>query len=212
MDDAAIDPAILHAWLAARSVARGLPAPVADHGGFRVDTLSDGEIRRWVFSRIDPGLMALARTIRLPGYLLKACVSTDQLRGALPARWRVHAPAYFMGSGGDFVGRPLAKGYSIETETRDSVGAVRIRAATGEIAASGFMAETDEAFIYDRIVTAPDHRRKGLATAIMGALRQMKRRRDAPELLVATEDGRPLYESLGWRVLSPYSTASIDKE
>lgn len=212
MGDAAIDPRILHAWLAARSIARGLPAPIADQGGFRVDTLSDDEICRWVFPQIGPGLVSLARTIESPGHLLKACASTGQLRDAVPVRWRIHAPACFMGSGGDFVGRPLADGYSIETESHNSVGAVRIRATTGEIAASGFAAETDEAFIYDRIVTAPAHRRKGLATAIMGALRQMKRGKDTPELLVATEDGRALYESLGWRVLSPYSTASIDRE
>ena len=32
------DPTLVRGWLAARSLARGLPAPVADHGGWRVDT------------------------------------------------------------------------------------------------------------------------------------------------------------------------------
>ena len=32
-----MDPGRLHAWLAARSIARGLPPPVSEPGGFRVE-------------------------------------------------------------------------------------------------------------------------------------------------------------------------------
>lgn len=105
--------------------------------------------------------------------------------------------------------RPLPPGYAIETERREAVTAVRIRSSAGEVAASGYAAETPAAFVYDRIATAPGHRRKGLGGAVMHALRGARQSRQALELLVATEEGRMLYETLGWRMLAPYSTAFI---
>lgn len=53
--------------------------PVADCGGFRIDTGSDEEIARWVFSTAGQGLAQLARTIGTPGYLLKLCGSPEEL-------------------------------------------------------------------------------------------------------------------------------------
>jgi hypothetical protein len=53
------------------------------------------------------------------------------------------------------------------------------------------------------------HRRKGLGRAVMSLLGRAKARPSLPEVLIATEDGRKLYEALGWRTLSPYSTACI---
>jgi predicted GNAT family N-acyltransferase len=79
----------------------------------------------------------------------------------------------------------------------------------GRLAASGYAAETSEAFIYDRIVTDAYHRRKGLGHAVMATLRSAKRNSANPELLVATEDGKALYSTLGWRIVSPYSTAAV---
>lgn len=83
----------------------------------------------------------------------------------------------------------------------------RITAPDGVLAASGHAAEAAGVFIYDRIETAPEHRRRGLGGIVMNALNAHRKSTNAPELLVATEDGRRLYASLGWTVLSPYSTA-----
>lgn len=204
-----IDPERVQAWVTARSIARGLPAPVLDHGGYRVDTGSAAEVRRWVFARLEPGLAALARTIGEPGYLLKLCGTADALRSALPKRWQIGEPSYFMTTDVRANDRTLPVGYRLETERGAVASAVRVRSATGELAASGHAAETDAAFVYDRIVTAPGHRRRGLGHVVMNALRDTKRVAVTPELLVATEAGRALYETLGWRVLSPYVTASI---
>jgi GNAT superfamily N-acetyltransferase len=213
MGDTAIDPAMLHAWLAARSVARGLPAPVADHGGYRVDTNSEAEVKRWVFPDICPGLAELAREIEEPRHALKMCGSVDAFRKALPRRWRIHDPAYFMiATGAEQPERPIAPGYVVRTEYEGAVVAVRVSLENGEQVASGYAAETERAFVYDRIVTAPDHRRKGVGNAVMAALRGAKRNPEAPELLVATADGRALYLTMGWRTLSPYFTASIPED
>lgn len=203
-----VDPALLHAWLAARSIARGLPAPVADHGGFRVDTGSEAETVRWVFPQV-AGLGVLARTIAVPRHVLKLCGTDEELRAVLPAGWQLHALSYFMTAAGHSGEAPVPAGYAVERNCSAAVTAVRIRALTGEIAASGYAAETGDAFVYDRILTAAGHRRRGLGRAVMAALHQAKRNSRTPGLLVATEAGRALYETLGWRTISPYSTASI---
>lgn len=58
------EPELPWAWLAGRSIARGLPLPVAVHGGMRVDTASPEEACRYVFAGPEPGLAALASSIR----------------------------------------------------------------------------------------------------------------------------------------------------
>lgn len=202
-----VPPALLHAWLAGRSLARGLPAPVADRGGYRVDTRSDSEYCRWVFAAPHPDLAALARDVDQPGRLIKLCGADDALRQLLPDGWQLHAPAFFMQAGNWPASGALPPGYRCETLRVGPVCQVATFGEDGTLAASGYAAETSEAFVFDRIVTAPEHRRRGLGAAVMAALRAMRTRRDAPELLVATEEGRCLYQRLGWRVLSPYTTA-----
>ena len=200
---------MLHAWLSARSVARQLPPPVPEHGGHRVDTGTTDEVARWVFPQVNDGLAFLAHSIEEPCYLLKVCGTAEELRAVLPGRWRVHAPGHFMQSGTEWTDAPVSGGYTITLERHGAVAEVRIRSDAGDLAASGYAAETSEAFVYDRIVTEPAHRRKGLARAVMAALRRAKQCRHTPELLVATENGRALYATLGWRTVSPYSTTSI---
>jgi len=207
---AAVDAALVRDWLTARSLARGLPAPVADHGGYRVDTNSDTEIRRWVFPRVSAGLGELARGISQPGYFIKLCGTADELCAALPrAGWQIQASGYVMTGPGRADVPACPPGYEVEVERSGAVTYVKIVTAAGELAASGYGAETADAFVFDRIATAPEHRRRGLGTAVMNTLRSAKTRAATPELLVATEAGRALYQTLGWQILSPYSTGVI---
>ncbi len=209
MSNPSVDPTILNAWLSARSVARGLPMPVHEHGGFRVDTNSDAEIARWVFPKVAPGIEELARTITEPRYFLKLCGTADELQGALPKAWKIYAPSYFMRAKKEPPARLLPDRYAIEIKRVGAVIKARITFETGALAASGYAAETSEVFIYDRIVTEPEHRRKGLGHVLMRALHDTRQQPGTPELLVATEDGRALYSTLGWETISPYSTASM---
>lgn len=204
-----VDPAILNAWLSARSVARNLPMPVPEFGGFRVDTKSDAEVARWVFPKTCSGLEELARFISEPLHLLKLCGGAHQLRAALPRGWVLHTPSYFMRATQMPPERGLADGYKIETKQMGAVIEACIFSETGALAASGYAAEACGAIIYDRIVTEPDHRRKGLGHVLMRTLHEAWHDSSALELLVATEEGRALYSTLGWEIISPYSTASI---
>lgn len=202
-----IDPALVAAWLTARSVARGLPAPVADRGGWRVNTDSETETCRWVFAQPCDGIAQVAASVLAPRQFIKLCGDAETLRAALPSGWQVRASGWFMASGPASAAPTLPSGYTLLIDPNGPAATAQIRAPDGSIAASGHCAETADAFVYDRIETAEAHRRRGLGRAIMAALRTQ--RRSAPELLVATEAGRQLYETIGWRVLSPYSTAAL---
>lgn len=64
--------------------------------------------------------------------------------------------------------------------------------------------------VFDQIVTEESHRRLGLGTVVMLTLDTLAKKANVTErLLVATAAGRSLYESLGWSVLAPWSTAAL---
>jgi GNAT superfamily N-acetyltransferase len=205
-----IGPELVFAWQAAHSIARQSPPPVHDRGGFRVDTHSEKETKRWVFPRLCAGLRELGVEIVAPRHFLKLCGSDHQLRGMLPARWKIQPANYFMTAtvfGG--ASKALPDGYRLELHHSGALIRAEIIAPDGGLAASGCAAETAEVFIYDRIETSPDHRRKGLGNAVMSALGSAATSGATPQLLVATEDGRGLYESLGWKVVAPFAAATI---
>lgn len=210
MTSSYIDPTLVFAWQAAHSIARGSPPPVHDRGGFRVDTHSEKEVKRWVFPQQCDGLRAIAHDIVAPRHYLKLCGSNEELRSALPERWEVQQANYFMMAAvATLDTRPLPNGYRVELHRAGPVTQACIIAPDGNLAASGCAAETADVFIYDRIETAPDHRRKGLGVAVMIALGAARKSLVSPQLLVATEDGHNLYANLGWMVLAPFAAATI---
>jgi hypothetical protein len=202
--------AVVPGWLHARSVARGLPLPVPDHGGWRVDTGSPHELRRHVFSRPCEGVRELAAGIDVPCVFLKLAGSPDALRALLTPRWELDKVGWLMGCE-TFAppSRPLPPGYRLHVTRQSGVTAVRIEAGDGSLAASGYAAEADGYFVYDRIVTAPTHGRRGLGSHVMAALREARQSPSSRQVLVATDAGRALYTALGWHVVSPFATAHV---
>ena len=205
----AVDTQLIGKWLRARSICHGLPPPVSDCGGWRLDTAQPGELRRYVFGAPCDGLRELGDTIVIPRVFLKLCGSGDELLALLPPRWRLDEPRHVMVAGEWPSATPLAAGYTLRLTRVGVVTTAHVIAEDGAIAASGYAAEWGGVFIYDRIETAPAHRRRGLAACVMAALRQVRRDAGATEILVATTAGQALYTSLGWRTISPYSTALI---
>lgn len=132
---------------------------------------------------------------------------------AVAAGFQVHAPEWLMSRPLD--DHPAAEapdGYETWLSGRPPVlvaevvtGDPRALAAKGHLALSGDGAADAVA---DRIFTVPAHRRRGLGSVVMAALTEAARERGARTgLLVASAEGRRLYERLGWRVETEMAVA-----
>lgn len=91
--------------------------------------------------------------------------------------------------------RGLPDGYAAETTGLQ----VTVRAPDGTEAAAGQAGLVEGHLVPDRIVTEPAHRRRGLGGAVMTALVDGGLAAGATHgVLVASPEGRLLYEALGW--------------
>ncbi|GGC65471.1 GNAT family N-acetyltransferase [Undibacterium terreum] len=205
------DATLIESWLRARSVCRGLPQPVSDRGGLRLETNLEKELRRYVFAHPADGLRALGEAITEPLIYLKLTGTGEQLKALLPARWQLDVPRYLMtcDQPAQSTDIQLPTGYHLETGVDGCNAAVRISDSSGSVAASGYAAQCHDVFIYDRIEVSDQHRRRGLGRAVMQALLRTRTSANHRQVLVATEEGRALYTSLGWSVYSPFSSAFI---
>lgn len=197
----------LGAWIVGRALARGLPTPFRDRGGWRAEVGSDSEKRRWLFDGLNADLLALAGEIREPGLNLRAFCDSDAMQSALPRGWKVGAPSFAMALEGVAPPPVVPAGFRIDLRIGTFSTHASILTEAGELAASGHAGIDCEAFVYDRIVTRPEFGRRGLGTAVMHALGSAVPTPEMPQLLVATEAGRLLYETLGWQTVSPYASA-----
>lgn len=205
-----VDPRLLASWLAARSIVRGLPAPVPDRGGLRVDSGLPAELRRHVFAAPDPGITELAQEINAPKVFIKMCGPREQLLSRVTPRWHPHPDAYLMTKPPGINPVPsLPPGYWLKVTTEAAVISARIFTENDQLVASGYAVEYEGVFVFDRISVDAMHRQQGLGAAVMAALGTAQQSQAAQRVLVATEMGRALYTTLGWQVLSPYSTVAL---
>jgi len=205
-----LEPWLLWDWLAGRSVARGLSLPVPDRGGMRVDTDSPDEFRRYVFAGPEPGITEVAELVRTPRIFIKMCGPGDQLLAMVPTGWKLQPYGYLMTQSavcGPAVSPP--PGYRLHVSSYGRCFTATILAEDDTVAASGHAAEHGRAFVFDRISTHPEHRRRGLGKTLMAALGAMRTSAHANNVLVATAQGRALYESIGWKMISVFSTIVI---
>ena len=206
---------VFTAWIRGWATTREVAPPIAHADGYRIDVGLPQQAARYVFPRPSPTLAELGAAIAQPWVFLKACAGSDELRALLPARWQMQADGFMMTCGdAPFRGSgALAPGYTLQVD--DGAAATRrahvqVLAADGTPAAVGHLALDERFAIYDRIVTDAAHRRRGLGAAVMHALQALARAHGRHAgVLVATPDGRTLYESLGWRVHAPWATAVI---
>ncbi|SHG51053.1 GNAT family N-acetyltransferase [Massilia sp. CF038] len=202
-----VDLNLLERWLTAWSLSRGLPLPVHESGGLAVDVGWPDQLRRHVFLDAGPAMQACAAAIRAPFTHIKAPVLPEQMQASLPPGWVVEELRYLMACNGPMTATATPEGYTVSTGKDNGARFINLCTADGTIAASGRVVLHGATAVFDRIETHEQHRRKGLASAVMLELDALARQACVSErLLVATEAGRPLYLALGWHLLAPYST------
>lgn len=205
------DPALVEIWVNGWTLTRGTPPPVREGEALRVDVGLPDQRMRYVYARWSEEVTRRAQEIDAPWCFLKVCAPSEVVRPGLPPAWEIRPPGFMMRCDGPMRGNaPLPAGYALELTGGAPTTVARITTADGQEAARGRMVCVGDVVIYDRIATEPGHRRRGLARALLLALEAAARARGGRRgLLVATTDGRALYETLGWNLHSLYTTAVI---
>ncbi|MFD9703781.1 GNAT family N-acetyltransferase [Lentzea sp. NPDC059081] len=107
----------------------------------------------------------------------------------------------------DHLARAFPDGYEISVDRSDVIE-VRVF-HDGEEVAGGKIAVIGSDAVPHAVETVPEHRRRGLGSAVMGVLAREAVAAGAVDgLLVATAEGLHLYRALGWRTISDVVTAS----
>jgi GNAT superfamily N-acetyltransferase len=209
----AADPEAVARWVAGWVVSRGVRAPVPFHDGVHIEVGLPQQKARYVFSTPRAELIrSLVHGVTEPWVYLKLCAPYAATAPLFPEPWRVEDAGFLMGTEIGTTARPLglSDGYVLSLELRDGVTIATVATETGEPAAQGRLVVTDGTAVFDQIETRELHRRRGLGGFVMNALARNAADRGARQgLLVATHLGHALYTSLGWRVLSPYTSAVI---
>ncbi|NGY61476.1 GNAT family N-acetyltransferase [Lentzea sp. NEAU-D13] len=197
-------------WVQGWALSRGTPDPVPEPDGYRVDVgLPEHRVR---YVLLDPRSVGpRAAGLTESGTWLKVCGSPEQVRDGLSPRWTIRAPEYLMST--ELGARsPIAPPdpYTVDLRSTGDVHDVAVRAADGGCAAKGRVAVHGRAAVIDMVETDPAHRRRGLGKVVMAELTRVAAERGAVRaVLVATEEGRALYEHLGWTVESPITAAHL---
>lgn len=87
----------------------------------------------------------------------------------------------------------------LTTDYEDHSATVTVATTDGVLAARGHVAVTHGYAVFDRIITEPAFRRRGLGSFVMRALTAAMSEHNLDQgLLIASTDGQHLYHHLGW--------------
>ncbi|MDB5251589.1 MAG: family acetyltransferase [Flaviaesturariibacter sp.] len=203
---------LLGQWLTGWCLSRALPLPEAYRSGFRVDVGYEQQKQRYVFPALHEDVRETALSLTQPWHYLKVCAPCGELERMLPAGWTIQPQGYLMTCFSTMKIRSVAAAstYAVQWHEDRATFLLELAATDGSVAASGRLVLVNDLAVFDRISTAPAHRRKGLATFVVGSLAEKALAKGITKnCLVATEEGRYLYASLGWELCSFYSSAVI---
>lgn len=204
---------LISKWLTAWSISRKLPLPVKYTSGFKVDVGYEKQLARYVFPKLNEDFVHLSQIIKEPWVFLKVCASPNEIKKFISGKWTFQPQGYMMYCDNPMEfnnDKQLSNNYKLEFENYDSTYIVRIIDRDNELAAIGHLIIVKDTAVYDRIVTEPNHRRKGLASIVIKELEKIAISKEITNnFLVATEEGKKLYESVGWKLYCLYTSIVI---
>ncbi len=199
---------IARSWVEGWTVSRRTPKPVDTPWGLSIAVgLPTQTVRHVLLDADVETARGLVDSVTEPATWIKAFLEPEVMRPWFRSGWEPDSPGFLMSVDLRPSAVQLPDGYSATVETADGVTCVRILAADGELAAGGKTGRPDApdaACVFDRISTEKAHQRLGLGTAVMGTLANAAVENGAATgVLGATDQGRALYETLGWKVIAP---------
>lgn len=205
-------PKIIKSWLTGWSLSRELPLPVEFKSGYKVDVGYENQKARYVFPYLNNDFIELANSIDEAWVYLKVCASPEEIKRYVLQKWIVQPQGFMMNCYGSMKKSNihLNQDYLFQYAQYNSTYIVKVIAKDGTVASIGRVILVDDLAIYDRIFTDTMHQRKGLATCIIKELEKIAISKGITNnFLVATEQGKLLYESLGWELYSLYTSIVI---
>lgn len=210
----AVSKDMVSKWIRAWTLSRKLPPPLDFGSGFKVDVGYDKQKTRYVFPELNDDFIRLANCIKEPWVFLKVCALPADVKKSVPEKWKIQPQGYMMCcfKRMHIPDRSLQADYRLERDTDDpEISVVRVYTQEDELACIGRLVIVDDLAVYDRVLTDEKHRRKGLATVVMKELEQIALAKGiSKNFLVATEEGRLLYEALGWKLYSVYTSIALN--
>ncbi|WP_342118238.1 GNAT family N-acetyltransferase [Pseudoduganella sp. OTU4001] len=199
------------AWAKGWSLTRGKASPVSQPYGCKIALGQPDHCERHVVTGDDEDVLReLAGTMHIPGTWLKVCAQPEKVAPLLHQGWQLQAPEYLMAAPLKIATAAPPEGYCLTVSTNGAVTEVELKDQYGQPAAKGRAAHHDGFATFDQIVTEPAHQRKGLGRVVMAALSNYSIAQGAEVgVLVATEQGRALYQAIGWTLVSPMTAAVV---
>ncbi|WP_438297187.1 GNAT family N-acetyltransferase [Streptomyces sp. HUAS TT7] len=195
---------IVGTWVAGWAVSRRTPPPVEKPWGFYIEVAGNAdEVGRHVLPEAEePLVRSAAASVSVPRTWMKMPAEPEEIESWLSPGWVVawEETGHLMAV--DLMATdPVApEGYTVTVEAIGAVTYARVLDAAGEKAAQGQMASLGEAVVVDRVMTEKAHRRRGLGNFVMRTLADHALETGAVlGVLGATDAGRALYETLGWK-------------
>lgn len=193
-------------WAFGYCAARGYTQPVADTlpSALWFDAGKPDQVGRFILGTASGEAAAAAfAVVEAPHIYVDIAAPRDMILPHIPPRWQPRDPMWLMATGVDMPPARPTPDFTIEVnESADRFEAIA-RDSDGSLAARGVLGIHGTTAVHDQIVTEAQFGRRGLGSAIMAELGRRATRRGATgSLLVATADGKALYERLGWRLCS----------
>ncbi|RRS02219.1 N-acetyltransferase [Glycomyces terrestris] len=133
---------------------------------------------------------------------------TALLASAVPSTWTLDEGGHLMTVAFAPASYDVPAEYRLTVETAGPLSVARIHHDNGDLAASARLGRDGDFGVFDKVVTAPAHQRRGLGSLMMRALSGHALALGMRfGLLVGSDEGRALYEHLGWSFVSDFPGA-----
>ncbi|MFI5933383.1 GNAT family N-acetyltransferase [Actinoplanes sp. NPDC051494] len=188
-----------HGW----AVSRHTVAPTPRAGGWYIPTGVPGESARYLLHD-GADVVRVTGLPTEPHTWIKVSAPADRV--PMAAGWQAREPAHLMHRLIKETGQvTLPDGYTAAVrDDGNDVVQVTVRAADGGAAAWARAGIAGDVVVFDQVGTEPAHQRQGLGRAAMTLLsNRLTGLGEFRAVLVATDDGRALYEKLGWTFDAP---------
>lgn len=195
---------IVRIWVEGWAMSRRTPPPVVKPWGYYIEVGAPPvEVGRHVLPVADEeSVRSAGLSVTTPRTWMKMPAEPDEIEPWITEGWVVawEETGHLMAVDLTATHPVAPDGYTATVEAADDVVHVSVLDATGEQAAKGQMAVLGEAVVVDRVRTEERHQRRGLGGFVMHTLVDHAAELGATQgILGATDPGRALYESLGWK-------------